>query len=124
MYRSCNPGKSLFTPNQSRKWLTHIGIGPTSADLREHPLTYHASAVSAIAHHDPALRAFLLRRAQKQGHPALIRLDAMRAFVLAAPPFNADGKWREIHGNVREQEHTVEEKIKALGNFKVTLAAK
>jgi hypothetical protein len=74
------------------------------------------------AHYDPALQAFLLRRAH-EGYAALIRLDSMKAFLLAAPPFNSDGKWHEIHSKTVEREHTPEDKIKALGRFKVTLRA-
>lgn len=47
----------------------------------------------------------------------------MKGFLLAAPPFNSDGEWREIHSNVHEHEHTAEEKVAALGRFKVTLRA-
>lgn len=72
------------------------------------------------AHRDPALRAFLFRRAQ-EGTAALIRLGAMKAFVLAAPPLTGDGEWHEIHSKMVEQEHTVEDKVRALGAFQVTL---
>jgi len=74
------------------------------------------------AHRDPALRAFLLRSAH-EGYAALIRLSSMNAFLLAAPPFFTDGEWHEIHSDVHEQEHTVEDKVKALGSMKITMRA-
>lgn len=72
------------------------------------------------AHKDPALRAFLLRRAH-EGYAALIRLSSSKAFLLAAPPLNADGQWHEGHPKMHEHEHTAEDKVRALGAFKVTL---
>jgi len=74
------------------------------------------------AHRDPALRAFLLRRAH-EGYAALIRLSSMEAFLLVAPPFTDNGEWREIHSDVVEEEHTPEDKVRALGGMKITLRA-
>jgi len=74
------------------------------------------------AHRDPALRAFLLRRAH-EGYAALIRLSNVKAFALAAPPFNSDGEWHEVHSETVENEHTAEDKVAALGALKITLKA-
>jgi hypothetical protein len=70
------------------------------------------------AHKDKALRAYLERQAH-HGHAALIRLSSTEAFTLFAPPMTG-GEWIEIHSSVREAEHTVEEKLAALGSMKVT----
>jgi len=66
------------------------------------------------AHRDPALRAWIFRRAQ-DGIAALIRFDARRALTLIAPPLHADGAWVEIEGQSREQTHSLAEIAKALG---------
>ena len=55
------------------------------------------------AYRDPALRAYLERRAV-DGYAALIRLNARDGFSLFAPPLASDGQWHEIrHGTAVEQ---------------------
>ena len=64
------------------------------------------------AHHDPALRAYLLRRAA-ENIIGLVRYNERDAFALLPPTMTVDKQWREQHGNV-EKEHTVADLVKAL----------
>lgn len=66
------------------------------------------------AHHDPALRRWLFRRAQ-DGIAALIRFDERDAMTLLAPPFTADGQWLQVRGGAREKQHSFDEVLEALG---------
>jgi hypothetical protein len=75
------------------------------------------------AHKDPALRAYIERRAEEHT-AALIRLNATDAFMLAAPKLSGTGEWREIHARAHEHEHTVADKVEALGSYKVTFDAR
>lgn len=59
------------------------------------------------AHRDPALRAYLERRAE-EGIVAIIRYGASEGFTLVAPAMSGDGQWHELASGV-EQEHTVEQ---------------
>jgi hypothetical protein len=65
------------------------------------------------AHRDPALRAYLARRAE-EGVAALIRYSATDAFTLFAPRFFDDGLWHEVHGSVREATHSTVELLQGL----------
>jgi hypothetical protein len=66
------------------------------------------------AHRDPALRAFLERRA-KDGIIGLIRWSQTRAAVLIPPSLTADGKWSLIdYGAVDPKTHTFAEVVRAL----------
>jgi hypothetical protein len=60
------------------------------------------------AHRDPALRAYLERRAA-EGKAALIRFDSERGMVLFAPSLNSTGQWLEHHSSMRETEHSARE---------------
>jgi Putative zinc- or iron-chelating domain len=73
------------------------------------------------AHRDPALRAYLVRRAEQDGAAAIIRLSSTKAFLLVAPPMNKDGTWFEHHAGVSEAEHTADEKLLALGELTINL---
>jgi hypothetical protein len=75
------------------------------------------------AHKDPALRAFLLRRAEKEGMIALIRLSNKDAFALIPPTMMDSGQWYERHAGMHEHEHTVEEKLAALGPMKIVMGS-
>jgi hypothetical protein len=76
------------------------------------------------AHRDPALRAFLERRAA-EGMAALVRYNAIDALFIAAPALNADRQWHEHRPKRTDAEpHSVLDKVKALGPMKLTLAAK
>ncbi len=55
------------------------------------------------AHKDPALRAYLFRRAM-QGVGALIRFNSVESIAIFAPPMSADGKWHEITSVINNPE--------------------
>lgn len=66
------------------------------------------------AHRDPALRAYLERRAE-EGFAAIVRYDAREAFVLWAPAFTGGRGWVEQHTACRREEHTAAQIAAALG---------
>jgi hypothetical protein len=66
------------------------------------------------AHRDPALRRWLLRRAQ-EGIAALIRFNERDAITVFAPPFDANGQWHEIVGGQPGPGHSATEIAHALG---------
>lgn len=72
------------------------------------------------AHRDPALRAYLERRAH-EGIAALIRYDASNAFPLFAPPMTG-GLWVEERqrGVSEGRSHSFAEIQRALGPAKIT----
>jgi hypothetical protein len=77
------------------------------------------------AYKDPALLAFLLRRAEQDGYAALIRLSNIKAFALFAPPFTPDGTWRIKYSDVDpEREHSAEDKVRALRGKPLTITLK
>lgn len=55
------------------------------------------------AHRDPALRAWLLQVAEREGAVALIRYDERNAFALLPPPMT-DGTWVEANSNVQQMD--------------------
>ena len=65
------------------------------------------------AHRDPALRAWVARRAA-QGIATMVRFNAKDAITIFAPPLTPDDAWHEITGNC-EPEHSVESVAQALG---------
>src|SRR5215831_522676 len=48
-----------------------------------------------LAHKDPALRRYLLRRAERDSMGALFRYSSNDTMLLLAPPFTTDGRWME-----------------------------
>ena len=66
------------------------------------------------AHRDPALRAYLARRAE-EGFAAIVRYSATDAFVLWAPAFTSGRGWIEQRTAVRAEEHTAAQIAAALG---------
>lgn len=60
------------------------------------------------AHRDPALRAYLERRAQ-EGKLALVRSASEQGMVLVAPIFNKDREWVECTSEYREPQHSAAE---------------
>ncbi|WP_456679369.1 MULTISPECIES: hypothetical protein [unclassified Bradyrhizobium] len=67
------------------------------------------------AHRDPALRRWMLRRAE-EGKAALVRLNQHDAIVIFAPPFDAKGEWHEIKSGMKAvKTHTFAEVLQALG---------
>lgn len=51
------------------------------------------------AHHDPALRQYLLRRGE-EGIAAIIRYGSAKAFTLFPPNMSGDGQWHERWGQM------------------------
>ena len=69
------------------------------------------------AHRDPALRAYLERRAE-ENIVGLVRWDNEKAIVIFPPALSSDGRWHERTSAFRQEAHTIEEKIAALsGNL-------
>lgn len=66
------------------------------------------------AHRDPALRAYLERRAADR-IIGLVRWGSDEGMVLFPPSLSAGGVWIEKHSNVRTAGHSVEELLTALG---------
>ncbi|MCP1761910.1 hypothetical protein [Bradyrhizobium japonicum] len=68
------------------------------------------------AHRDPALRRWMMRRAE-QGIAALIRFNAREALAVFAPPFDVNGEWHEVDSGVSTNKtHTLHEIEAALGS--------
>jgi hypothetical protein len=70
------------------------------------------------AHRDPALRAYLERRA-KDNIIGLVRWDNEKAIALFPPQLSNDGRWHEQSSNFRTHAHTPEEKVAALGRMEI-----
>lgn len=65
------------------------------------------------AHRDPALRRYLLRRAE-ENIAAIVRYGSKDGFVLLPPTMTAEKQWRECRSNtMREQEHSLQEFLDA-----------
>ncbi len=73
------------------------------------------------AHRDPALRAYLDRRGALDGQAAIVRYNDRDGFVLFPPSMSADHQWHEEHGSKVEKTHTFEEKLRALGDNKLSV---
>ena len=65
------------------------------------------------AHRDPALRAYLERRAE-ENIIGLVRWDDEKAIALFPPALSADGLWHEQGSNFRAKAHSPEELVAAL----------
>jgi hypothetical protein len=65
------------------------------------------------AHHDPALRRYLERRAQ-ENTAAIVRKNSKDAVLLFAPAMTGDGQWHEVTSACREKEHSLLEVAAAL----------
>lgn len=66
------------------------------------------------AHRDPALRAFLMRRAQ-EGKVAIVRFDTQKAITLVAPTMASGEQWLEIiDGTSEARTHSPLEIIEAI----------
>lgn len=69
------------------------------------------------AHRDPALRAYLDRRARERGEVALIRYSNTDGFVLVPPSMN-DGEWLEHRGVLQTDiQHSADEILQATGRI-------
>jgi hypothetical protein len=66
------------------------------------------------AHRDPALRAYLERRAE-EGKAAIVRWDNRRGVVIFAPVMSENRQWNEVESSVfLEKSHTFEQVAAAL----------
>jgi len=80
------------------------------------------------AHRDPALRAYVERRAA-EGMAALVRYDSgddSRNFTLVAPAMSEDGQWHEVKrppGTPPDPEHSAADKVRALGRMRFVLGS-
>jgi hypothetical protein len=70
------------------------------------------------AHRDPALRAYLERCAE-DNTIGLVRWDNEAAIAIFPPALSADQQWHEVKSNFRLKDHSVEEKIAALGKMEI-----
>lgn len=122
-------------PQSCRLWSCRWLVGDDTADLRRPDLAHYVvdvmpDFVTAVqeggerqripvvqvwidprhrdAHKDPALRAFLERRAEAEGMAALIRYGSTDGFVLF-PPALTGGGWMENHDGVHGEQHSAEE---------------
>jgi hypothetical protein len=67
------------------------------------------------AHRDPALRRWMVRRAE-EGIACLIRFNSRNGFAIFAPPFDVNGQWHEIESGMKPgPTHTLTEVAAALG---------
>jgi hypothetical protein len=73
------------------------------------------------AHRDPALRAYLERRAEN-GVAGLVRWDNTEALAIFPPALSADRQWHEVQTAFGEKEHSPEEKVAALGQMVIHFA--
>lgn len=74
------------------------------------------------AHRDPALRAYLERRAEER-IIGLVRYDNERGFAIFPPKLSSTGDWIEHGGGpVRVDTHSPEELLRALGSPNTPLA--
>jgi hypothetical protein len=67
------------------------------------------------AHRDPALRRYMVRRAE-EGKATMIRYNERDALTIFAPAFDKDGQWHEIRGNANAPSHTLHDTARALGS--------
>ena len=68
------------------------------------------------AHRDPALRAYLRRRAADEGAAAIVRFNETDAFVLFAPELTGAKDFAEVHSNTAPRaSHSPEEIAATLG---------
>jgi hypothetical protein len=66
------------------------------------------------AHRDPALRAYLSRRAE-EGIIGMVRFDTQDALTIIPPKMASDNQWHEHTSGVREKQHTIIDILQALG---------
>lgn len=65
------------------------------------------------AHRDPALRRYMMRRAE-QGIAALVRFDGRKALMIFAPPLASDRQWHEVFKAEPEAAHSFREIVAAI----------
>jgi hypothetical protein len=70
------------------------------------------------AHRDPALRAYLERRA-KENVVGIVRWDNERAMVIFPPALSENRQWNEVETRFKVKVHSVDEVVAALGGANV-----
>jgi hypothetical protein len=73
------------------------------------------------AHREPALRAYLERRAEER-IVGLIRFDDTNGFVLFPPKLSSNGQWNEARSSVRTETHSPEQLLRAMARPNAPLA--
>jgi hypothetical protein len=69
------------------------------------------------AHRDPALRALINSRSEKEGCAALIRTGTEQSAIILFPPaLTGDGEWHERESNVKVEQHRFDEIISVLAD--------
>lgn len=69
------------------------------------------------AHRDPALRALIASRSEKDGCAALVRTGTdLSTLILFPPALTGDGQWHEREANVRVEQHRFDEIMAAIAN--------
>jgi hypothetical protein len=91
----------------------HDGSPSTHAPV----LQVWVDAAYPDAHRDPRLRRYL----EWMGMAALIRMSDRRGFIVAPPNVSSDGKWFESTTQSTEKEHTLADKVAAIGPLRMTL---
>jgi hypothetical protein len=66
------------------------------------------------AHRDPALRAYLERRA-KENKASIVRFDNQRGLGIFPPALSSDRQWHEVDSALRDVEHSLQDVANALG---------
>jgi hypothetical protein len=112
------------TPELSRPDRSHyvLDVMPDFVTLRD-DATGEAQQIQVVqiwvdpdypdAHRDPALRAYLERRA-KDNIIGLVRWNDTAGMALFPPSLSENGQWNEKRSGVREKAHTPEELLRAL----------
>jgi hypothetical protein len=72
------------------------------------------------AHRDPALRAYLERRAA-ENTIGLVRYDDLEGMALFPPSMSDNRQWNERTSGQRTESHTPEQLLAALGSVEITL---
>lgn len=73
------------------------------------------------AWHDPALLAYLERRAV-EGKAAIIRFSNREGLVVFAPSISFDNQWHVVQSELIEREHSAAEKVLVLAHTRAQLA--
>lgn len=109
--------KGLARPDRS-----HYVIDPSpdfiEIDLRDGTPMHRISVMQVWldpkhpdAHRDPALRAYLLHRAEHYGQMAIIRYNSRDAFTLIPPNMSDTGEWIEQESRCTNVDHSPAEII-------------
>jgi hypothetical protein len=70
------------------------------------------------AHREPAFRAYVERRAA-EGIATLVRWNNHEGMAIFAPAMSDDRQWHEVMNGLTGPEHSVEDKLKVLGQMEM-----